>query len=519
MKRQHPFLSSIGFLFTFVLIVALAGILWLRGGLAFSPGKLSAKSYPGKVLQGFTSHAEFESECSRCHQPLQTTQDNLCTTCHENVATQIISQKGAHGHIDRVQQCAVCHTDHHGPDFDTLMSAFAFFVHENTYFQLVWHQVNYDATPIECQACHNFNMGFSTPPMNCALCHAEENLNFMLQHTRDFGDDCLVCHNGVDSMVNFDHQATNFPLDGNHAQLDCANCHELAAREDNDQKEGFLFNTSAQLERISGEVLPPGNPFANTPTQCAECHREPPSHLNVFPLTCDECHTAEGWVPATLNGSTFRHNTDTRFTLALHLLDFAGQPFTCLDCHQTEIGDFGVQSCIACHLKDGKQPTFMEAHRLQFGDDCLACHDGADRMQNFDHARVFPLEGQHALIDCAGCHQDYVFAGTATACVQCHLEPEIHAGFFGVQCQYCHTEDAWTPARLRRHTFPLNHGGLGENECQTCHQERYFEYTCYSCHDHQPEAILESHLKAGIALDELPDCIACHLSGQIEEGL
>jgi hypothetical protein len=110
-----------------------------------------------------------------------------------------------------------------------------------------------------------------------------------------------------------------------------------------------------------------------------------------------------------------------------------------------------------------------------------------------------------------------VFRGTPRECVGCHAEPEIHVGFFGSKCQYCHLDTAWTPAELILHPFPLDHGERGESECQLCHPTRYAEYTCYGCHDHLPELITESHTKEGISLKDLTDCAKCHPTGLKEE--
>jgi hypothetical protein len=60
------------------------------------------------------------------------------------------------------------------------------------------------------------------------------------------------------------------------------------------------------------------------------------------------------------------------------------------------------------------------------------------------------------------------------------------------------------------HIFPLEHGSQEPPLCQSCHKDRYTEYTCYGCHEHQPETVLTSHLQAGIPELEIPACITCH---------
>jgi hypothetical protein len=86
-----------------------------------------------------------------------------------------------------------------------------------------------------------------------------------------------------------------------------------------------------------------------------------------------------------------------------------------------------------------------------------------------------------------------------------------------MKCQYCHTVQAWQLALLRLHPFPLDHGGKGEVDCKTCHTGTYAVHTCYTCHDHQPDEIQQSHTRAGIAAEKLPYCVACHLDGAVHK--
>jgi len=139
-------------------------------------------------------------------------------------------------------------------------------------------------------------------------------------------------------------------------------------------------------------------------------------------------------------------------------------------------------------------------------------------MVDLDHDRFFVLDGQHTDLDCDACHLNRVFAGTPRECSACHAEPEIHAGYFGLQCERCHGTDAWSPAKLVSHSFPLDHGEGGVVACDVCHTDRYTAYTCYGCHEHQEAEMVSKHREEGITGAQFDDCIACHPTGHEAEG-
>jgi hypothetical protein len=231
----------------------------------------------------------------------------------------------------------------------------------------------------------------------------------------------------------------------------------------------------------------------------------------MFTTACHECHTPQAWLPAFIDGETFSHAVNTAFSLARHELDYTGYRITCSDCHAGDLHTNNLIACINCHTNHDR--AFMSNHLELFSAACLDCHDGVDRLSEFDHAVLFPLSGRHAEIGCQSCHQEKVYRGTPAQCSACHSEPAIHAGFFGQQCQYCHTDTAWLPALLQIHLFPLNHGQETEIACLVCHPSSYAEISCYGCHDHQPELIVESHARYGIQASDLPNCSICHPSG------
>jgi hypothetical protein len=499
MRRKNPLYSLSGMLLTVVFISGLAWSLWDKGGLAFNPGPLTALNRSGMLLNGYRSHADLESECSRCHQPLTSNQTPLCLDCHTTVQDQIRTDEELHGKISTggsgipIEKCYACHSDHQGRDFSPAKAALNYFEHDVTVFSLIRHQVDFDASPLDCEACHADWAG-SDAEINtkCDSCHATRDQDFMNTHRDEFGTACTDCHDGVDRMVDFDHQQTSFPLTGGHSHVQCTACHVEATN-------------LMRFEGISG--------------RCADCHTEPALHAGLFSSNCEDCHTALAWSPAVLDGAIFDHAAQTRFSLARHLQDYDGIPFSCKSCHTQDLASMPAETCIDCHRNH--DTSFMEEHLVQFGGGCLECHDGVDRMRNFDHNLVFPLDGRHAQIECQACHgsppQPVRYAGTPTACADCHAEPEIHAGVFGLECQNCHHTDAWIPALLQNHSFPLDHGEQGMLACQVCHPTAYVEYTCYGCHEHDPLETLSKHLEEGISEDELPNCTSCHPTGREDE--
>ena len=118
----------------------------------------------------------------------------------------------------------------------------------------------------------------------------------------------------------------------------------------------------------------------------------------------------------------------------------------------------------------------------------------------------YPLLGAHMNTPCISCHAAGAYAGTPTACAQCHPDTR-HAGRAGDRCDACHTEEAWKPVPSFDHArtgFPIDrgharlgcvacHGADGKRlqalpaprACLTCHAPphgRQFGSDCMHCH-------------------------------------
>ena len=406
-RRTSPLFSPISIAISVVFIIGFGVFTLLSGGLGFSPGPVSAKSVSGVVLQNTKSHADFEDNCSLCHQPLQKDQAVLCMNCHSDIATQVQSKQGLHGRLDNVNQCATCHAEHKGRNFDPTS----------------------------------------------------------------------------DAVKTFDHNLTGFSLAGKHSQIQCDACH--------------LNNRYDQAQ----------------PT-CVSCHTEPQVHAGLLGTDCETCHNSNTWKPASFQGKPFDHS-QIRFKLNLHAVDYSGNPITCNSCHSGDPAKTTTTSCVQCHSNHDQ--VYIQKHVAQYGSECMTCHDGVDRLKGWTHAVSFPLNGKHATIACTDCHKNNVYRGTASKCSDCHQESKIHAGFFGTRCEYCHTANAWSPAPLREHTFPIDHGGKGEVACATCHTGAYQVNTCYGCHDHVAQEIVTSHAKLNLTQTRLDACTDCHMNGKVNQ--
>ncbi len=484
MRRRTAIFSLPSLLILAFLLAVIGLMIWRQGGLAFSPGSLSSSGDPGLGYEGYGSHADFEAQCSLCHQPLASLQAELCVNCHISIDQQIANQNSLHGNLENVVECAACHTDHQGRDHDVRLGGLEDFNHSGQSFSLIWHQVDYSQNPIECLGCHVTDDQFSVSNSSCLVCHADASNDFMSEHVQDFGDGCVSCHDGLDSVARFDHANSEFELAGVHQDLSCVECH------------------------VEGQ-------FWELQADCVACHAEPGLHLGIFGVDCAACHDSQAWRPAALNGELFDHYSATGFNLELHRQDFSGDTLSCTNCHLEGEDEFTPQTCFECHVSADQD--FMVQHQSELGGDCLECHDGVDQMRDFNHQDFFPIDGAHTGIDCQACHVDQVYRGILGECKDCHPEPEIHAGFFGLKCEYCHETTSWIPAQLHSHRFPINHGDQPGEDCQLCHVSSYERYTCFVCHEHSEEEIWGEHDEFNLNQDQLFKCTDCHADGLVHE--
>ncbi|MFN0243917.1 MAG: cytochrome c3 family protein [Planctomycetota bacterium] len=478
-----------------------------------SPGPLSAVHEREPALAG--------GGCALCHGSGTDGFESACTSCHAEIGRQIAEQSGLHGATPQARACERCHSEHHGTEFALAGShAFALagvpdrerFAHEHVDFRLDGRHAT-----LRCADCHaNADVAvlaqgerrFVGLDQSCVHCHEDPHAGEL--------PDCAACHGQEKpfaEVASFAHTDA-FPLDGSHAGVACARCHEPG-----------------------GDSSIAASAAKSAPRTCEACHASP--HTQDFersdPRGCVACHLT--------SHDSFRHE-GALFTRAQHAitgfpLDPPHDRAACSDCH-ARAGDRvafpgrRADDCRACHA-DPHGGQFDGRDVAALG--CLSCHEPhrftPPRFDVVAHAATaFPLTHSHAAIACGECHLKAtvdaarIFHGTSSACSSCHSD--AHAGKFGTaSCSECHTTIAFDAPRAT----PFDHalrtgfalaGAHARASCESCHRSaaqpdehgRRFgralvdaaRATCASCH---------SDAHAGKFAGT--DCDACHTQERFDE--
>ena len=284
----------------------------------------------------------------------------------------------------------------------------------------------------------------------CVACHDDT-------HEGKFGSDCAKCHNelsflALNDMDFFDHTVTDYPLEGKHLEVDCKQCHT------------DRFSTPIDF------------------TTCSNCHSD--YHNGEFAKNgtspdCIECHTLNNGFDYTLYG--FDQHQSSTFPL-----EGAHVATPCFACHISEdderwtFANIGVQ-CIDCHVDIHENYI---SNQYYPNNSCTSCHvSDAWNQVTFDHSLTnWPLEGEHAAVNCRECHFEFAenettisqnFINLDTQCASCH--ENVHDDMFAINgitdCSRCHITDSWIPEKFNHDdtAFPLE-GRHTEIDCKACHE-------------------------------------------------
>jgi hypothetical protein len=328
-----------------------------------------------------------------------------------------------------------------------------------------------------CASCHD--AGLSRAPSagtSCVSCHRPV-------HEAAFGTACEQCHSGVrwlglpDAVGRRSHERTAFPLRGQHAPVECENCHRAEL---------------ARAERYRGLSY----------ARCADCHADAHGGTLSEHGDCARCHDALGFAPS-------------RVEPALHAsLGFALEgghgAAACNGCHKQPAGprlrwSMPVQDCHQCH----ENPHGTQFSREMISGGCGKCHSPKGwGLPAFEHAS-WPLTGAHAHAACDGCHaptpadrragKGPSYRSAPRSCEGCH--DDVHAGQLASaparSCEFCHqTEQFGLPA----FDHALLAGYLLEG--------KHLETACAECHPSVPLRNGEQVTRWRLGYDQCADCHA-----------
>ncbi|MEK6256291.1 MAG: cytochrome c3 family protein, partial [Chloroflexota bacterium] len=418
-------LSISGLIALLIAVSFMCGSYLFFGGTLFSPGPLVAKA--GEIsLGGVYSHAETEGQCAACHSAPWSSESLAmrCIDCHSDVESQFISSENLHGYLinnnDKVL-CRDCHTEHQGSDALITYYGGPHYPHDLFGYSLLGHEQQVDGSEFVCEDCHGDDITEFSINV-CSDCHIDFEPDYIDEHATMFGNDCLACHDGVDSYQSpFDHRDVGFELGSGHADTACQDCHAYA-------------RSTADLRSAS--------------TICIDCHLEDDFHEGKFGTDCGQCHAPSSWDEFIMDHSL------TSFPLlgihqevacqACHIDDvFAGTPTTCIDCHvQDDIHNGGLGTdCTKCHSEEGWQFATFD-HSLPEARNCIACHSGikpaghfagqcsachsTDTWKGATFNHTFPLNHEGANGNCAKCHPSNANPPYSTyTCYNCHNKSKV----------------------------------------------------------------------------------------------
>jgi len=303
----------------------------------------------------------------------------------------------------------------------------------------------------------------------------------------------FITSNGIFNPGGLNAEQRDQPLGGvwSHADLadECGSCHAPFWGKERMADRCMDCHASVQKELSSGAGL--HSEFSGD-NKCRSCHPE---------------HRGDAAALTEYDQLRSEHD-ELGYSLAGHLTNSDGGDFQCQDCHPQSLISFERETCDSCHRE--LDPSYVIQHILDYGEDCLACHDGVDRYSSdFNHQITsFALIGEHTEIACTDCHLNARSAidlqSTPSTCIGCHQEQDIHEGRLGEDCAACHAQDTWMDAAFDHSltAFPLV-GGHAPLVCEECHLERQWTdipITCVACH--QKDDVHEGRLGE--------DCESCH---------
>ncbi len=416
-----------------------------------------------------------------------------CITCHSGTASETDKEEAHQDLVEDLsethpQDCLLCHRDL--PDQipeDHLRTPHGRVVNA------VWEG---SACGVLCSDCHG-QVGHGFDPVTgeiicpmtvCLDCHLERKLEAHLSdcntchvgpHDVAQAMSCKDCHVSTDTWKETQLGVHPVELTGNHATVDCFDCHNRPN-------------------------------FKGLDYVCSDCHER----LHEFGNDdCVLCHTTVGWAEsadALVAGATaIPHPVLEREDCRSCHGVVGQQPIP--DDHKGRTND----TCQICHVP---APAPAILHPVEGHDLCLSCH-GEGQVAEFP----VPVHRDYDEASCIICHEPagmvplailHPLEGRAD-CLMCHAaegfkpDPEFHKDWGNELCLLCH-ETGEVPTE-GEHPFPQDHDGAS-GHCVLCHTNGDFTtYHCETCH--APAGMDQVHSAWGIS-ETANKCVLCHPQGQ-----
>jgi hypothetical protein len=399
-------------------------------------------------------------ECKKCHEGGKYETNKLaCADCHQD------SHEGQLG-----SDCSRCHAT------DVKFDAIQFDHDRISKFELVGlHE------KVECEKCHP-KRRYKTGDTKCASCHADDD-----PHQARLGMDCAKCHVPEKGAPRFVHEEmTAFALTGKHEAAKCQLCHQKP------KETPPPVGWAKDLEVGKLDLA-----FPKMGAACRDCHFD--VHAGSNGSACESCHDTASFAAAKAIHDTGAFRLGGRH-----------DQVACLTCHSEnkKLAGLGAQ-CFACHQKD-------DVHNNNLGFECGDCHRQLEwTPARFNHATVgYVLRGVHRGALCRDCHTIGVYAGTPRECMACHVTEAMfvpdprHDGSM-TECETCHTEATFAPARVQHTWYPLI--GIHKTvRCSSCHQATYAGTPdqCFACHE--VDYLSPSNEPNHVAMALSTECSDCH---------
>ncbi len=365
-----------------------------------------------------------------------------------------------------------------------------------------------------CLRCHAPGKGVDAP--RCLSCHTALQTRIAAGrglHARPEYRKCETCHIehqgqnvdlrwwGPKGIAGFNHRDTGYALEGKHAAVACARCHNPERVLD-----------PAALARGGGS---PARTYLGLGTTCVSCHED--IHRGQFgKQDCAACHTLDTFKRA----ERFDH-AKTKYPLTGRHVNLA-----CEKCHApagpgagTDRVYAGVKfaSCSNCH---------QDTHRGRLGPACASCHTTTGwaavlKTSSFDHSKTaYPLKGGHRAVACDKCHKGALTAKVKhDRCSDCHADD--HRGEFKTRpdrgaCESCHDVESFKAVRFsiddhQKGGYRLEGAHLAV-PCDRCHRTASGQKTatyrvahgkCVDCH-------ADTHRGAMDRYAGPKGCVTCH---------